>query len=82
MGNGKNNFLNYLALDIFENYSMVDPYNSTNIGEEETLFKDFSNIESMVDDALNSRADLKSMKLNLSAAEKVKQLHNQDCCHR
>ncbi|MBI1932343.1 MAG: TolC family protein [Ignavibacteriales bacterium] len=66
----KNNFLNYLALDIFENYSMVDPYNSTNIGEEETLFKDFSNIESMVDDALNSRADLKSMKLNLSAAEK------------
>ncbi|MBK8946381.1 MAG: TolC family protein [Ignavibacteriae bacterium] len=66
----KNNFLNYLALDIFENYSMVDPYKTSNATEEESLLKDFDNIENMVTEALESRADYKSAKLSLSAAEK------------
>ncbi|MBK7106584.1 MAG: TolC family protein [Ignavibacteriae bacterium] len=66
----KNNFLNYLALDIFENYSMVDPYSTSNLTEEESLLKDFNNMETMVNEAIESRADYKSAKLSLSAAEK------------
>jgi len=65
----KNNFLNYLALDIFEEYELVDPYENEVEGEEEKFLKDHSNLESLVSEALANRKDYKSKKLDLESAD-------------
>lgn len=64
----KNNFLNYLALDIFEDYELIDPYESTTVGNEEYI-KKHSNIESLVEEALENRKDYKSKLLEVQVAE-------------
>ncbi len=70
--NAKNNLLNYLALDIFENYELVDPYKQKDITEDEELINDYTNIESMVSEALVRRLDYKSKQLQLASAENGK----------
>jgi outer membrane protein len=66
----KNNFLNYLALDIFEEYTLVDPYKNEVESEDESFLKDHSNIESLVAEALENRLDYKSQLLEVKSADK------------
>lgn len=68
----KNNFLNYLALDIFENYELVDPYGTANIEKDEEFLKNHSNLESLVKEALANRSDYKSKLLDVESTEKGK----------
>ncbi|MCB0746176.1 MAG: TolC family protein [Ignavibacteriae bacterium] len=68
----KNNLLNYLALDIFETYEYVDPNKTPELEGEDTIIKEYSNIEDMVSEALSNRSDYKSAELNLAAAENGK----------
>lgn len=65
----KNNFLNYLALDIFENYDLVDPFQDDIESEEEDFLKDHSNIESLVAEAFKNRLDYKSKLLDVESSE-------------
>jgi outer membrane protein len=65
----KNNLLNYLALDIFTDYKFEDPYNNPNSVDENEMLKDYSNMEQMVAEALDNRADYEGAKLSLAAAK-------------
>ncbi len=62
----KSNLLNYLALDVLEDYSFVDPHPGEVKNTDEYL-KDFRNISSMVNEALNNRPDFLSQKLVLKS---------------
>ncbi|MCB9209670.1 MAG: TolC family protein [Ignavibacteriales bacterium] len=70
--NAKNNLLNYLALDIFENYELVDPYTETSESENEEFLKNHSNLESLVKEALLNRKDYKSKLLDVESAQNGK----------
>ncbi len=61
--------LNYLALNVLEDYSLVDPFSANKVIDTDTYLKDFENIQTMVNTALDNRFDYKSQQLNLSAAE-------------
>ncbi|MEE9430149.1 MAG: TolC family protein [Melioribacteraceae bacterium] len=64
-----NSLLNYLALDILEEYTLVDPLGETSeVGNNNT--NEFSNdLETLVGVALNNRVDYKSKKLDIDAAD-------------
>ncbi len=64
--------LNYLALNVLEDYALVDPFGSEKVkgADTENFLKDFENIHSLVSAALDNRFDYKSQKLTVSAAEK------------
>ncbi len=66
----KNNLLNFLALDIFEEYNLVDPFTDNSIGIEEEIMKDQYNFEGLVKEALENRADYKSKLLDIESADK------------
>ncbi len=66
----KNDFLNYLALDIFENYDLVDPYKDKLNEGDESFLKDHSNMESLVNEALENRLDYKGKLLSVESAKK------------
>lgn len=68
----KNNFLNYLALDIFENYELVDPFGDSAADEDEEFLKNHSSLESLVEEAFNNRYDYKSKMLDVESANKGK----------
>lgn len=68
----KNNLLNYLALDIFENYELVDPYNDSENNQDEDFIEKYSNIEELVEEALNNRYDYQSKLLDVESADKGK----------
>jgi outer membrane protein len=61
--------LNYLALNVLEDYTLVDPIASNKVVDTDTYMKDFDNVQAMVNAALDNRFDYKSQKLNVSAAE-------------
>lgn len=62
-----NSLLNYLALDIMDEYNLVDPLSqSLNLGSENEVTGD---LETLVGIALNNRVDYASQKLDLEAAD-------------
>ncbi|GAB4126625.1 MAG: TolC family protein [Ignavibacteriales bacterium] len=61
----KNQFLNYLALDILDEFEFVDPYENINEIDTKKFEEDFYELGNMIGDALNSRPDYKSQKLTL-----------------
>ncbi|MBU0561173.1 MAG: TolC family protein [Bacteroidetes bacterium] len=64
----KNNLLNYLALDVLEDYEFVSPAEVSEF-ESEMDIKDFSEISSLVAEALDLRLDYKSKLLGLESAK-------------
>ena len=68
----KNNLLNYLALDIFEDYELVDPYGQSENTDDEAFLEKYSNLESLVEEALNNRFDYQSELLAVQSADKGK----------
>lgn len=65
----KNNLLNFLALDIFEDYNLVDPFTDKSNGIEQEILKDQYNFEGLVKEALENRADYKSKLLEVESAD-------------
>ncbi|MFA5805727.1 MAG: TolC family protein [Melioribacteraceae bacterium] len=61
--------LNYLSLNVLEDYSLVDPFAAKKTLDTDSYMKDFNDIQAMVNAALDNRFDYKSLQLNLSAAE-------------
>ncbi len=57
-----NNLLNFLALDILEEYTFQDPYPGE-LENADSYMKEFSDVEVMVAEALKERPDYKSQKL-------------------
>jgi outer membrane protein len=68
----KNNLLNYLALDIFQDYQLVDPYGDIENSTDESFLENHSNLESLVEEALNNRYDYQSKLLSVESADKGK----------
>ncbi|MGK9369814.1 TolC family protein [Melioribacter sp. Ez-97] len=64
------NFLNYLGLDVLEDYDLVDPFEGMKSIDTDFYMKDFDDIETMVNYALENRYDYKSLEFNLSSARK------------
>lgn len=60
------NLLDYLSLDILEDYELVNPYAGSN--EVEDFTAEFEDLETLVDVALNNRFDYKSQKLVVESA--------------
>jgi outer membrane protein len=65
----KANLLNYLALNVLEDYTLVDPFASSKVVDTDSYLKDFADVQSMVNAALDNRFDFKSQQLTVSAAE-------------
>lgn len=63
------NMLNYLGLDVLEDYVLVDPYASQGSPDTESYLKEFNDMRSMVNAALDNRFDFKSQQLTVSSAE-------------
>jgi len=70
--NAKNSFLNYLALDIFEDYELVNPFHSVSDNFGEDILKNEVNFHELVQTAFANRKDYKSKKLDIQSAEKGK----------
>ena len=65
----KNSLLNYLSMDVLKEYSFVDPYAQLDTIDTDFYMKDFDNIQTMVNEALQNRDDYKSQQLTLEAAQ-------------
>ncbi len=63
------NLLNYLALDVLQDYKLVNPFSGLGLNESESYIGDYANIQSMVKAALDTRFDFKSQQLAISSAE-------------
>jgi len=64
----KNNLLNFLALNVMDEYTFVDPFGTDNAVDTDKYMKDFQDIQTMVNAALDSRFDYKSQEATLDAA--------------
>lgn len=63
------NLLNYLGLNALEEYTLVDPYKNQSTIDTDSYMKDFDNIQTMVNWALNNRLDFKGQELFVNAAQ-------------
>ncbi len=57
-----NNLLNFLALDILDEYTFIDPFPGE-LEDAEKFMNDFLDIEQMVEEALENRPDYRSQQL-------------------
>jgi outer membrane protein len=64
------NFLDFLALDVLEEYEFENPFGSLDDPNYDDLMDDFSNLGSMVQEALANRYDYKAQKASVSSAER------------
>jgi len=62
-------FLNYLGLNVLDEYNMVDPFGGSKLVDTESYMKEFSDIKAMVSSALDTRFDFKGQELLLKASE-------------
>jgi len=62
------NLLNYLALNVLDDYILVDPFSGSSI-DIDTYMQEFDNISAMVNAALDTRFDFKSQQHLVNAAE-------------
>jgi outer membrane protein len=63
------NLLNYLGLNVLEEYKLVDPFGGSKTVDTDTYMKDFADIGVLVSGALDTRFDFKGQELLLKAAE-------------
>ncbi|HOI30177.1 MAG TPA: TolC family protein [Melioribacteraceae bacterium] len=63
------NLLNYLGLDVLEEYKLVSPFGSEEISESDAYLAEYDNINAMVGAALDTRFDFKSQQLLVQSAE-------------
>ncbi|MEW6507943.1 MAG: TolC family protein [Bacteroidota bacterium] len=68
-GTTLSNLLNFLGLDVLQDYKLVNPFASQGIFDTEAYIGDFENIQAMVNSALDNRFDFKSQQLAISSAE-------------
>ncbi len=61
--------LNYLALNVLEDYVLEDPFASAKVVDTDSYLKRFDDIQTMVNVALDNRFDYKSQQLNLTSAK-------------
>ncbi|MEW6195663.1 MAG: TolC family protein [Bacteroidota bacterium] len=67
--NALSSFLNYLALNVLEDYSLVDPYGGQTAADADAYLKDYEDVQAMVSAALDNRFDYKSQQLTVNSAE-------------
>ncbi len=65
----KLSLLSFLALDVFDEYAMVDPFGEITKDETSKLVSEFGSVDNMVNTAFNTRYDYKSTKHSLKAYE-------------
>ena len=65
----KSNLLNFLSLNILDDYNFVDPFGKDKVVNTDIYMKDFEDLKAMVNAALDTRFDYKSQELTVSAAE-------------
>ncbi len=65
----KSNLLNYLALDVLDEYRFDDPTSTDTEEKLEDEFENLNNLQALVKDAFKNRADLKSQDLLVNNAE-------------
>ena len=65
--NAKSTLLNYLSLDVLEDYDFTDPFEGADVNTSQFL-SEFKDIKTMVDDALENRHDYKAQELTVESA--------------
>ncbi len=65
----KNGLLTYLALNVMDDYQLVDPFTKDKTVETNSYLKNFEDIQTLVNVALDNRFDFKSQQLLVKAAE-------------
>ncbi len=63
----KINLLNFLSLDVLQDYDFEIPFDESNIDTKATILE-FDNLNEMINEALNGRADYKGQKYALQSA--------------
>lgn len=63
------NLLNYLSLDVLEDFKVVNPFGAEGFIDSESYLNDYDNVRAMVNSALDTRFDFKSQQLSVSSAE-------------
>ncbi len=63
------NLLNYLGLDVLEEYKLVNPFVNQSGADIDEYVREFDNVQNMVKAALDTRFDFKSQQLNVNSAE-------------
>ena len=66
--NAKSSLLNYLALDVLEEYDFVNPLPADKIIETSSYMQGFGDIQDMVNQAFINRLDYKSQNLNYESS--------------
>ena len=65
----KNGLLSYLALNVMEEYTLVNPFTSDRAIDPNSYLKNFEDIQTLVNVALDKRFDFKSQQLAVSQTE-------------
>jgi outer membrane protein len=65
----KNGLLTYLALNVMDDYQLVDPFAKDKTVDPSSYLKNFEDIQTLVNVALDNRFDFKSQQLLVKAAE-------------
>ena len=65
----KNGLLTYLALNVMDDYQLVDPFAKDKTVDPNSYLKNFEDIQTLVNVALDNRFDFKSQQLLVKAAE-------------
>ena len=65
----KNGLLSYLALNVMEDYTLVNPFGSDRPIDSNSYMKNFEDIQTLVNVALDKRFDFKSQQLAVSQTE-------------
>lgn len=65
----KNGLLTFLALNVMDDYSLIDPFNQEKNIDPNTYIKQFEDIQTLVNVALDNRFDFKSQQLLVKSAD-------------
>lgn len=66
----KNGLLSYLALNVMEDYSLVNPFGADRVIDTNSYLKNFEDMQTLVNVALDKRFDFKSQQLEVKSAMK------------
>ena len=64
----KSDLLNYLALDVMEEYDFIDPISQNAVVDTDNYLKEFGDVQTLVQEGLANRHDLKSQQLAVESA--------------
>lgn len=65
----KNGLLTFLALNVMDDYSLIDPFNEEKNIDPNSYLKQFEDIQTLVNVALDNRFDFKSQQLLVKSAD-------------